>query len=246
MPAWKVTVLRLTLFVGSEEGQKLLSAIQWRDLTGTDPESIQGKGDDQLQQGAFPPGRLLLKKEPGRLDVFFGGENQGKEAELPVATLGPFEPASAALRGMASKVFGILGEVTIRLALGADLVQPAETSQEAYRILTQHIRSASFKLEGAQEFLYQINRPRNSQVISGLLLNRLTRWSAGSWQPIRLETGGGAAPVVVTGPARVGAVISTDANTAVRTAPLPADKLLNLFDELCESTIEIRDKGDVP
>jgi hypothetical protein len=117
--------------------------------------------------------------------------------------------------------------------------------QPSGKILVDHMRSATFKFEGGQEFVYQINRLRKSKVVPTLTINRLMRWNASSWQPVTVELGAGVR--ALSGPARIGAVVTTDVNTdGDRPDPLPAEKLLDLFDELRDLTLEIRDRGDVP
>jgi hypothetical protein len=177
------------------------------------------------------------------LDVLFAGFPQADKAEEPVATLGEFESASMTFREIARKVVDRSGP-TVRLALGAEMVQAAESAIAAYHILVDHMQSATFKFEGGQEFVYQINRPRRSKVIPDISVNRLARWNASSWQPVTFELGAGVR--VLSGAAHVGALLTTDVNTeGERTVPLPTGELLELFDELRDLTLEIRDKGDI-
>lgn len=242
MTPWKVQSLRVTVFLHSEVAS-IPSVLEWEHLTGAKPENVMNRGQQQVQEGPLRPGRLLLQKQMGRLDVIYGGFPRPDEAEDPVATLGNLEEAWNGLRAITPALLKSLGPV-VRLALGTELVQPAETTQAAYRILVDHIRSQSFELQGGQEFVYQINRPRKSEVSPPLLLNRLTRWNASSWQPVAFELGAG--PRVLTGPPKVGAVITTDINTdSDRTTPLQPDKLSVLLEELLNLTAEIRDKGDI-
>ncbi len=243
MTTWKVRSLRLTLFLPSDAAPKV-SGLQWEDLTGTKPENVMNRGDQQSQEGPFAPGRLLLQKQvPGRLDLVYAGFPKA-EPEAPVATLGAFEPAFETLRDIAHTLFDRVGP-PVRLALGAEMVQSADTALAAYRTLISHMGSATFKLEGGLEFVYQINRPRTSKALPELPINRVTRWNASSWQPVTFELTGGVR--VLSGQASVGAVITTDVNTdAERVTPLPGDSLAALLEELRDLTIEIRDHGDIP
>src|SRR5439155_13431650 len=244
MTSWKVRSLRLTMFLASDAGQKA-SALEWEQLTRYKPENVINRGDNQAQEGPLGPGRLLLQKQmPSRLDVLYAGFPKADSPEDPVATLGDLEPSSDPLVGIAQKLFQKVNSC-VRLALGSEMVTPAGSPIEAYRLLVEHMGSASFKLAGGHEFIYQMNRPRGSKVVPSLLVNRLTRWNASSWQPVTFEVGGVA--TIVRGQPKIGAVITTDVNTGGdRTEPLPSAKLLPLLSELREMTIEIRDKGDTP
>lgn len=242
MTTWKVRSLRLTLFIAPDGASA--TELRWEQLVGAKPESTMSRGNQEYQEGPLETGRLLLQKQQGRVDLLYVGSSQADQPQEPVATLGDFEPACERLRVLAQKVFGKVTHC-VRLALGAELVQPAATSSAAYKMLVDHMRSAKFTFEGGQEFVYQMNRPRKSSVIPSLTINRLTRWNASSWQPVTLELGPGVR--ALSGPPRVGAVVTTDVNTdGERSDPLATDKLLDLFDELCDLTIEIRDRGDVP
>jgi hypothetical protein len=243
--SWNARSLRLTIFMTPDAGPKA-SGLNWEELTGDRPENITNRGDQQqLQEGPYLAGRLLLQKQlPGRVDVVYAAFQVPDQtvADIPVATLGPLETACETMRGIALKMFEKLSGGCTRFALGAEMVSPAQTSLDAYKQLVEHMGSATFAFEGGQEFMYQINRPRDSKVEPGLKLNRLTRWNASSWQVFQL-TGGAQ---VLQGLVRIGAVITTDLSTdEQRSDPLPAEKMPALYDELCALNTEIRDKGDI-
>jgi hypothetical protein len=248
MAPWKVQLLRVTLFV-SPDADPSFEALSWAGLTGAKPESVQNKAGDEREEGPFLGGRLLLQKQPRRVDLYHARTvSDEEEAEDPVATLGELEPAFESVRGVVSKLLESLRTCCVRIALGTDMVQPVETVQAAYKTLVNHIRSATFSLEGAQEWLYQVNRPRESKVLKPLVVNRLTRWHASSWQAVRFQVVVGTGPEArAYGPTRIGAVVSTDVSTqADRGDPLPGGSLLPLLEELRGLTVEIRDRGDIP
>ena len=242
MTGWKARTLRLTVFLPHETFAKG-SEVRFEEIVGTQPEHVVNRAGQQSEEGSFETGRILLQKQPGRIDVVLAGFPKAEEPEDPVATLGEFEVAFETLRSIAIKTFAKAGSL-VRIALGAEMVTAAPSADAAYRILIDHIGSATFRLDGGQEFVYQINRPRRSNFLDGLLINRLTRWNASSWQPVTVEFGAGAR--VLSGPPRVGAVITTDVNTDGENAkPFPAELLPSILDHLRLLTVEIRDKGDI-
>ena len=242
MTSWKARSLRLTVFVASEASEKA-AALGWQDIVGEKPETEMNRG--QLQVGPLPPGQLVLQKQgPTRVDMVYAGiPQEGDSSDDPIATLGPFEPAYETFRTLALRVFEKVGPV-LRLALGTELVTGAKDVKSAYDLLLKHIRSTSFDLNNASEFVYQINRARPSRIVSGLKVNRLVKWHASAWQSVQLEIG--AATRTVTGKLNVGAVITTDINSeAERVEPLPADRIAALLDELRDLTAEVRERGDI-
>ena len=242
MTTWKVRSLRVTVFLPAETASNA-AGLTWEQLAGAKPENAANRAGRESEEGPFSPGRLLLQKQPGRVDVLYAGFPQGDSADDPVATLGSFETARKPLRAIAQKTFQSASPC-VRVALGTELVQAVPDAPTAYKTLVEHMGSATFKLDGGQEFVYQINRPRLAMAVPNLVINRLTRWNASSWQPVTVELTGGAQ--VFKGEPKVGAVITTDVNTdGERADALPTEKLLSLFDEMCDLTIEIRDKGDV-
>ena len=65
-----------------------------------------------------------------------------------------------------------------RLGFGAFLVQPVESKEDGYRLIASYLPHVELDPSGSSEFLYQINRPRESRTgITGLKINRLSKWS---------------------------------------------------------------------
>lgn len=243
MTGWKARILRLTVFLPPESLAKG-GEVQFEELIGTKPENVVNRASQQSEEGPFEAGRLLLQKQPGRIDVILAGFPKAEESEDPVATLGEFEVAFEALRSIAVKVFAKIGS-SVRVALGTEMVRAAPSAEAAYKMLVGHMGSATFRLDGGQEFVYQMNRPRRTDLLGGLVINRLTRWNASSWQPVFVEFGGSAR--VLSGSPQVGAVITTDINTdAENSKPFAPESLILILDELRDLTVEIRDKGDIP
>lgn len=238
--------MRLTLFVSLDAGSPL-EAVSWASLTGAKPENVQNKAGDEREEGPFLGGRLLLQKQPQRVDLYYAKPvSEENEPEDPVPTLGELESAFETFHGVVSQLLESLHSCCVRIAFGTEFVRPAESLEAAYRTVVEHIGSATFHLEGGQEFLYQINRPRPSRVLKSLVINRLTQWHASSWQPVRFVMGTGNAQTLL-GPRRIRSTITTDVNTdAERRVPLPGESLGALVKELQEMTAEIRDKGDIP
>src|SRR5438445_5663899 len=177
---WHARSLRLTAF--PMPGSDLSQAPNWQGLVGQAPEATVSRAGQVVETGPLRPGVLQLAKQgPLRADLVLSAvpNPEGPDPELPA--LGVVQDAVA--------VFGPFAETFLhgspplqRIAFGADLVYPRQSRDEAYRYLTEAIRGARIDLDGASEFLYQINRPRESALLRGVRLNRLSKWSASMWQ----------------------------------------------------------------
>ena len=78
-----------------------------------------------------------------------------------------------------------------RLAFGAVLLHPAENRVEGYRKIQPYLQHVTMQPEESSDFLYQINRPREAEVaISGLQINRVSKWSVGRMQLITVDAAG--------------------------------------------------------
>ncbi|NOT54676.1 MAG: hypothetical protein HOP18_08750 [Deltaproteobacteria bacterium] len=136
--------------------------------------------------------------------------------------------------------------VTHRLAFGAMLWQPVDDEKTGYRQLAAYLPGLQLSLEGATDFLYRINRARNSRSeIAGLKINRLSKWSVSAWTIAEL-------PLVPETRLRVrqkgtGCQLELDINTHPDfSGDLPQDQLGQIFRELVTLGQEIAKEGDIP
>jgi hypothetical protein len=91
--------------------------------------------------------------------------------------------------------------------------------------------------------MYRINRPRASQTVPDLSINRLSTWSGVMWQQVIIDVGSGQSGGA--GVARYGAALETDFSTEDgRRDPMGPPQLLQLLDELQRMTLEVAADGD--
>ena len=130
----------------------------------------------------------------------------------------------------------------IRIAFGGKLLQAAPTSQDAYRVLANHLPAVNLE-PNPNDFVLQINRRRVSNVVPGLPLNRVSTWS-------KLNVA-----FSVESPPRAPfkwqdncySAVELDMNTAPeRSENLPHESLPRLFEELVSLGVEIAERGDIP
>jgi hypothetical protein len=185
-------------------------------------------------------GKQSLTTSFGRVDFCLeGGEGGGAPRLLgaPGDMSPSFVRLSKSLLGIASF------PPATRLAFGTVMELPARDKEEGYRQLSAYL---PFQIgeSNSSDFLYRINRPRNSRILNELRINRVSVWSLSMLRQTQLTpsaTGHIASSARSTGPqyaCRVELDINTDAQFT--------DPLNNtIFDELVDLAKEIYTKGDI-
>jgi hypothetical protein len=134
-----------------------------------------------------------------------------------------------------------------RLAFGAIVFESVRDRTEGYRRLAERLHAVHLDPEGSSDFLYQINRPRNSTAVDTLRINRLSKWSVARFVPFSLMI----APQSIQSFPAIGGEeacrIELDINTAAEfVGELPPTRLPQLFEELKSLAIELITRGDIP
>ncbi len=237
---WQAESLRLTVF-------RLPTAVApesldwWKGVVGSEPENRveSPRINVRREDGLFLGGRLSLNVSPARIDWVLAAESKPEEVSTG---LGPVEEGvkrfMEALNGWLK-----LARPVQRLAVGvvASLGVPDRLS--GYRAIQGFLQDVKLDAEHISDFLYQINRPRQSKVIPALKINRLSKWSVSLSRTLQLIVG--AAPQAsFGGPEEFACRLELDINTAAEhEGELPT---LDVLPELVRLALEISDRGDIP
>jgi hypothetical protein len=244
---WQVEAIRLTGF------PLPLSEIDpsgwWVNVVGEPPETESSRPKVGLykREGSFDGKRLALDVQLGRVDWTLGplAETSGMPPEtLPV--IGPFDSALSAFVPLMHNWLGLAVPMT-RLAFGAVLAQPVSDRKAGYLKIAAYLPSIRLDPETSSDFFYQINRPRDSKSgISGLRINRLTKWSVLLFQTLGVSLEKTQMRTTGYGVTETACRLELDINTLPEfSQPLPQGKLAEIFDELVDMGREIAVKGDV-
>lgn len=177
---WQVELTRITVFYGQLPPEKKEGwNTWWNDLVGVPPEHSSFKQRDSISQheGPFNGGVLILALQPGRIDWYLTAK-QAEEEPDSLGGLSILKPeAIAKFQDLISRWMQLESyPPLIRLALGQVLLQPVESREAGYLQLRTYLPSVDLKPEST-DFLYQINRPRQSTTVPGLQINRLCKWA---------------------------------------------------------------------
>ncbi len=251
LTAWQADQLRLTAF--PSEGETTLPEEWWTMLIGTAPDTltVRPKAGLHEQVGSVEGRNLTLRLQPERIDWLLGPIMASQpEEELPDTppSAGPLPETLAFFTKIATEWIKVAPSIT-RLAFGAILRQPVEDRKAGYVQLGQYLPSVSLD-PAASDFLYQINRPRESATgVKGLKINRLTKWSVVLVRRLglTLTLGKDATAKAQQATLESACRLELDINTAPDFhAPLPHESLVDIFQELVALGTEIAAKGDIP
>ena len=241
---WHVETMRITVFpndITVADMPKL-----WDSVMNKEPETIHFQKDViDAREVRFGNGRMVLAKQNDRIDWHYLSIRDGADsAQLPI--IGKLEEELNAFSEFANAWFILSNLLSIkRLAFGSVLLRPVNTVEEGYSILADML--PEMNLKGARDFNYQVNRRRNSSVEIGIEVNRLSKWNVHSGQLVTVEVNPmqGQHITTTTG-LSIACRLELDINTfPERTAPLPPDKLSDIFSELINLGLEISEQGDI-
>lgn len=193
--------------------------------------------------GPVGEGLMVLTTQPGRVDWNFVPRS---EEGLPpeVRFVGTFVDTVDLFSQIMGRWLGN-APALVRLAFGAIVHQPVQDKAEAYRYLAKSLPAVNLDVENSEDFIYQINRPRQSTVVQGLKINRLGKWSAALFLGVRFDMTKQMISRHLAGgeyTCRLELDINTD---ALFPGELPGTQLHAVFEELKNLGMEMADRGDV-
>lgn len=242
---WRAEMMRLTAFPASRPqptGAAHGADRWWAGLFGAAPErstrdltsgvtQVQGTVDDAVMVAVENPVSFDLKRlasDPAQPPVEVEAMPQFSEV------VGGFEELVGSWLALDDC------PSLRRLAFGATLLFPVANAENGYITLNRYLPQVEIDPRSS-DFLYQINRVRQSSAIPGLSLNRLARWTVRVVQSLAFSSDGAA----VSGSPTFACQLELDVNTDPSTQLLPRDPLRPLFSELVKLADEIALQGDL-
>lgn len=236
---WRAESMRLTAFPMSGE---LVKDEWWKPLLGDEPERVEINRLTGIEEsGRFGTGRLTLKRQVRRIDWKYIPFDP-KAMDLP--EIGPLVDALALFRPLMA---GWLANAPplLRLAFGMEVFIPTENLAAGYATLRPYLPDIRVPTDGISDLIFQINRPRSSHIVPQQTINRLSKWSVVTWAKasVIFQPDSAHAGLHHVG---TGLNLEVDINTAGSSdaAPLTADRLPALWDELVDHGVGIVAEGD--
>lgn len=243
---WQVAVLRLTAFPSPSE--EIHAQNWWINTLGNSPDTITNTPKAGLEhlEGAYEGGKIILEIQPNRIDWGFTVIDEGPFISQ-VPSLGLFNSVGDSFfRPLESWLSNEQIPSIQRLAYGAVLLNPVEDLAAGYRNLSNYLPTVTIDPERSSDFLYQINRPRNSTIIPNLGINRLSKWSVTRMQIGLFSTAIGSQVSPVGMKTFYANRLELDINTNQdNTNPFDSENTVALFRELISLGSEIMTRGDI-
>ncbi len=246
LPAWEVNLLRLTAFPSPTAN--ISNQDWWSEIVGETPQTItqSPKTGEYHAEGLLRSGKFRLDIQPNRIDWVL---TIAESTPLPFSgfqTIGIFPDILETFMSYSQKWFSLKTCPTLqRIAFGAVLFQPTESKEAGYELLAKYLPAITLDPIGSSDFLYSINRPRESKVTKGVYINRLSRWSVLSHIQFKLgifDTQMRPQPVKTS----FGCLLELDINTKQEfSGEFSLQEAANVLGELIELGKEIASDGDV-
>src|SRR5437660_264682 len=210
------------------------------EIVGDTPETrVQNPKQGGLAgAGPFLDATFVLQVQPGRIDWSFQAQNDPESPPREFPLLGSFvEWMETFSRPMLEWMQ--LAPPLKRLAFGAVLIHPVADRNAAYHEITNLVPGLRLDSPEISDFLYQINRPRPSTSVTDLMINRLSKWSAGAIALAQFtlhQAGGDITKTTLSTGTRLELDINTDPN---HSGELSRESLSPLWGELVGLAREI-------
>lgn len=246
LPGWVAEAIRLSVFPVNEAAA--VETLHWEQAVGIPPDTVNRQSQQPqipriIEEGPWNNCRLQTDSQRGQ--IHWRAFSATPNPDGP-GSIGSLSGVARLFREALNHWLAVHCPTINRLAFGANLMIPANSLEEVCAYLDGMLPTVSVTDDGARDFMYRINRRRQSRHHEGLGINRLATWSVSQAMGIEIVIVGGV-PSAKVSEGRNFCRLEFDINTV----PIPADVIPqevvpNVFAELIDAAIEISIEGDIP
>lgn len=248
MPDWQVQQLRVSLY--SSSSIALTEEKHWMLLTGQrEAENRLSIPGGRQYVGKFLDSIFNLAFYVQRCDILETEEGLAADPSRPQAlpTFGAWDEALDKFLGAVRPFVAAFEFPVIRLAFGAILLAPAASREDSYRMLGDLVQSITIDPINMRELVYRVNWPRESSVIKGLELNRITTWNSIAYARGMMQVGSNEISVLTAENPLNAARLDMDFNTnQIRKEPFEPGTILPILEELVSLARDTAKTGEHP
>ena len=244
---WDVESLRVSIFHPTSVLHRPSRTDLWNKVTSLEPESIDSRPREGVTRaiGGIGGNSLILSIQEGRLDWLVHPmavvPNQRKGAPLTLKDVRDVLPILQRAIGCSLETVSPIQ----RLAFAPVLVKQAPDLTLALSHLSGYLPRLNLDGLDGFDFVYQINRRRQSASVRHARVNRIAKWSTGEVGSVDIQMRPSGTPLVQTTAVGFIRKLELDVNTTPETGAMSNDKIPILFDELVTLAIELATDGDV-
>jgi hypothetical protein len=243
---WRAQSLRLTMFL-SAPLDLTVAATLWKAAMGVDPEIDENRPREGIRRQGGPWEDCYLETTitSARLDWVLAPKID-PQAPVPLY-YGSLDKAMRDFTAAGQKWLAGGSPSIYRLAVGAVLLMPVESTKAAYEKLAEMLEAVQVDADHSLDFFYQINWPRASAAVTPLRLNRLTRWTALAVRAVNVLVEDNKTSVQTSSPDGENFCwLECDHSTAAQHAgSFTPTEVEHLFQELCQMVKENAERGEV-
>jgi hypothetical protein len=241
---WLAETVRVSVF--SSTAIKLTEE-HWRSLTGQEEaETRQNVPGGRLFAGRFENAQLNLVAAGSRIDVVLSPAAATTPAMPPqILSVGPWLPISERFFSVTSSWLQDVPFPIHRIAFGPVLLFGTDGRTQSLLLLKDLLPSVVVDPDHMRDLLFRINWPTESEAIEGLLINRITHWSALQFFLKTIQIGD---TVTLDAAPELHAVrLEIDHNTDLaRTDPFDRTQIVPIYAELYKLALQNAAKGERP
>ena len=243
----KWELLQIQLIAFPIESQFSVRRDWWRELCGNDPSATSRNALQLIEQGEYLGQILTVAIDLPRVSWSLNPKINPEVELHPIQTIGPFPDVRDQFVELMKRWVADKCPAIKRIGLAGKMVQRIVDHDAGYTLLGRYLKTVQVSLDSS-EFLYRINRHRQSVSISTLMLNRLATWAfAKFFMQMRAGNPGDLSHGISTENSAEGCLLEFDINTPQdNQKELPRDKLPALISEFADLATEIAARGDVP
>ena len=224
---------------------KIVEDKWWEKVNGSKPdnEQINYQLGMKVQGGMVGDNGLTVQSQSDRIDWML---TVGKQIpnEPPRNTIGSLSDALETLLGVAKRWLKVCPPSN-RLAFGAGLVRQVSDGRRGCEEILQFLPNLNLSLDNASDLVYQINRRKKSASGTGMMINRIGKWSVIQINTIGLTVSDAGTSISPPEQERYARRLDLDINTVPSDDDIPTDNTYTIFQELTKYGCEIASKGDV-
>ena len=219
----------------------------WERVTGTQPESIDSRPREGVtrESGDVEGNLLVLTSQEDRIDWLVQPIVTPNQQAGPVLMLNaPGDVWPFLQRSLLCTLETV--PLVQRLAFGSSLVRQVPTPSLALEQLSSYLPQLDLDSMEGSDFVYQVNRRRQSASVPHVRVNRLAKWSTAQFGGLQVHVRPSGQPRVQTADVGYMRRLDLDVNTTPESGAMSNDKIPSLFEELLALALELATNGDIP